>query len=290
MSKNLKKNAFASITVLFWSLAFPLTKVAVGGLSVYSIGLLRSIVAALMLLAIGKATHLRKPFCKKDLLLFMVCGLLGFALYLIFFSAGMVTLSSATSSIVIAMTPVVTALGARIVFGERLRPLGWGCLAAAFGGVCVILLWNDVLTVGTGILWTGLAMLCFTGYNLINRKLFAMGYTSAEVVTWSMCFAALELMVFLPRLVSDLPGAGSVPIAVTIFLGITASAVAYGTWAKAMELAEKISEVTNYMFITPVLAALEGALLLREAPDAGTYLGGALILISVIVFNLKGKQ
>ncbi|MDO4530510.1 MAG: hypothetical protein Q4C06_00895, partial [Bacillota bacterium] len=29
--------------------------------------------------------------------------------------------------------------------------------------------------------------------------------------------------------------------------------------------------------------------ILKEVPNAGTFIGGAIIIISIVVFNLKGK-
>ena len=49
------------------------------------------------------------------------------------------------------------------------------------------------------------------------------------------------------------------------------------------------SEVTNFMFVTPLLSTIMGFIILHEVPNAGTFIGGAIIIISIVVFNLKGK-
>lgn len=67
------------------------------------------------------------------------------------------------------------------------------------------------------------------------------------------------------------------------------SATAYFTWGKAMSYAERTSEVTNFMFVTPLLSTIMGFIILHEVPNAGTFIGGAIIIISIVVFNLKGK-
>ena len=58
---------------------------------------------------------------------------------------------------------------------------------------------------------------------------------------------------------------------------------------KAMSYAERTSEVTNFMFVTPLLSTIMGFIILHEVPNAGTFIGGAIIIISIVVFNLKGK-
>ncbi|MBQ0078330.1 MAG: DMT family transporter [Eubacterium sp.] len=289
MNDKVMKNVFASITILFWSLAFPLTKVAAVDLSSFTIGAVRCTVAAIVLLAIGKAMHIRKPFRRSHLALFAAEGMMGFSLYMIFFNTGMQTLTSATSSLILALTPTFTALGAWKVFGERLKGFGWFCMGTAFVGVCILLFWDGDFSMGVGALWTVSAVILFAGYNLLNRKLTHMGYNAVEIVTYAMCFGALFLWVFAPRAVSELQSASGTSIFVCIFLGVTASAIAYFTWSQAFARAEKLTEVTNFMYVTPVLASIEGGIILGEMPNGGTFIGGAIILASVIAFGIRGK-
>ena len=56
-----------------------------------------------------------------------------------------------------------------------------------------------------------------------------------------------------------------------------------------MSYAERTSEVTNFMFVTPLLSTIMGFIILHEVPNAGTFIGGVIIIISIVVFNLKGK-
>ena len=112
MTSNRKKVlAYGLLTVLIWASAFPLTKIAQEQFSSYSLGFLRCGIAALFLLLIGKIRHIRLPK-KRDVQLFILSGALGFGIYLIAFNTGIQTLTSATSSIVIAVTPILTAIAA----------------------------------------------------------------------------------------------------------------------------------------------------------------------------------
>ena len=198
-------------------------------------------------------------------------------------------MTSATSSIVIAATPIMTAVGASRIFHDKIRPAGWVCIFMAFIGVVVLLLWDGALSINVGVLWTLAAALVFCIYNLMNRYLSGMGHTAMEIVTYSMIFGALVMMVFLPQTVTELGQAGGSAIALAVYLGVAPSAIAYLLWAKASEYAERTSEVTNYMFVTPLLATLMGFILLGELPSLGTLIGGAIIIASVILFNKIGK-
>lgn len=287
MSKKVKLNLLAFATVFIWATAFPLTKIAGEYLSAYSLGALRCAVAAVVLIFIGKLKHIRKPHSKADAGYLFIAGLMGFALYLIFFNTGIQTLSSATSSIIIAATPIITAIGARKLYKEKIRPVGWLCIFTAFAGVVIMLLWNGVLSINIGILWTAGAAVVFCIYNLMNRRLSGKGYTALEIVTYCMISSAVILAGFLPQAVAQLADANIQIYLLVLYLGAMPSATAYLLWAKASSYAEKISEVTNYMFVTPLLSTLLGFLLLSEIPDPGTVIGGIIILVSVICFNLK---
>ena len=288
-TRKVKLNILAFCTVLIWATAFPFTKMIGDEFSAESLGLIRLVVGSVTLIIMGFFTHIRKPLNKKATGWLFLSGLLGFALYLIFFTTGISTLTSATSSIIIAATPIMTAIGASKIYHDRIRPTGWMCILLAFAGVIVLLLWDGVLSINIGVIWTLGAALVFCVYNLINRHLSGMGHTAMEIVTYSMIFGALVMMVFLPQTIFQLCLASPKAILLTVYLGVAPSAIAYLLWAKASEYAERTNEVTNYMFVTPLLATLLGFAILGELPDLGTLIGGIIILASLILFNRIGK-
>lgn len=289
MSSKARLNIFAFITVALWAAAFPATKIAGESFSPYCLGLIRCIVASIALLVAGRFLKIRKPFCIRDLLLMSAAGVCGFALYLIFFNTGILTITSATSSVIIASTPIMTAIVCSRLYNEKIRPLGWLAICIAFIGVCILLFWKGALSINAGILWTLGAAIVFCIYNILNRKLTSIGYTSVEIVTYAMISASVLMIFFLPETINEVSHANSFNILLAIALGLLPSATSYVLWAKAMELAEKTNEVTNYMFITPLLSAIMGFAMLGEIPDMGTLIGGLIIIISVILFGTKGK-
>ena len=288
-SRKLKLNILAFCTVLIWATAFPLTKVVENDFSPEALGLIRCTVASVTLLVLGLFTHIKKPRSVKAALWLLLSGLLGFALYIIIFTTGIKTLTSATSSLIMAATPIMTAVAASKIYHDRISPRGWLCIFMAFAGVVVLLLWDGVLSINVGVLWTLGAAVSFCFYNMINRHLSSHGYTAIEIVTYSMMAGALMLMIFLPDTAGQLAAADGIDLAVAIYLGLGPSAAAYLLWAKASEYAERTNEVTNYMFITPLLATALGFVILGELPGMGTVIGGVIIIASVILFNKVGK-
>lgn len=289
MNNKLKVNLLGFLTVLLWGSGFPFTRVIGEQISSYSLSFIRCLIAAIILLIIGKATGIRKPFRKKDLWWFFLSGIMGFSVYFIFFNLGLETLTSATASIITAACPILTAIAVFYLYKEKINAVGWISIVCAFGGVAILLLWNGVLSINIGVLWMFLCASVFAAYNVLNRKLSELGYTAMEIVTYSAIFGAIQMIFFLPQTITDVANASLGANLAALYLGVMPSAVAYYFWGKAITIAERTSEVTNYLFINPLIAAIIGFLMLREVPDMGTFIGGAIIIISVIVFSTKGN-
>ncbi len=275
-------------TVFLWASAFPLTKIVQEQFTSYPLGFLRCSIAAILLLLIGKWNHIHKPK-KDDTPWFFLSGGLGFTLYMITFNTGIQTLTSATSSIIIAITPILTAILAAKLYNEKIRPIGWLSIMMAFIGVLILLLWEGVFSINIGLIWTICASLVFCGYNILSRRLSQKGYSSLEIVTYSMLCGAILLGFWSVESVQQMRDASVKHILALIYLGALPSACAYFFWGKAMSLAERTSEVTNFMFITPLLSTIMGFIILKEVPNMGTFIGGLVIIISIVIFNLKGK-
>ena len=57
----------------------------------------------------------------------------------------------------------------------------------------------------------------------------------------------------------------------------------------AFARSKQISQVSNYMFITPFLTSILGFLLADEVPDSAILIGGGMILLGVLIFNFGGR-
>lgn len=289
MKDTAKSAILAFTTVFLWSSAFPLTKIATEYVDPNQLGFLRCTIASIMLLIIGKLCNIRLPQKLKHVPMFFISGGLGFSMYMITFNTGMLTLSSAMGSLIIATTPVLTAIGATFLYKEKIKPIGWAAIMSAFAGVAVLLLWNDNMNYSVGIWWTCLAAIVFCCYNLLNRKLLSMGYNAVECVTWSMTCGALLLLPFAADAVVQASNATLPALVVVIYLGSMPSATAYLLWSNAFSLAKKTSDVTNYQFLTPLISTILGLIILGEVPGISTIVGGVIIIISIVIFGLKGK-
>lgn len=277
---------YAFLTIVCWSLAHVFTRVTMAYFSASGLGFWRYAfaAAALILVAlIGKV----KPPKKGDLPWFLAAGFTGFFFYMIAFNSGQGAVSAATGSVVVSAIPVMTALFAHFVYHEALRPIQWGAIVLAFFGVAVLTLMNGVFTVNHGLIWLLVGSVSLSIYNLLQRRLTRV-YSSLQTSVYSIFLGTLMLCVFAPTGIRE---AQNLPPHLWLYLailGVVSSALAYVSWAKALSLAPKTSQVSCYMFLTPFVTSILGFLISRELPDKATLLGGSIILVGVLLFNLAG--
>lgn len=122
---------YAMITILFWSLAYVLTRLSLQCFSAFSLGFLRYFIASLALIVLAVSMKMKLPH-KKDIPLFIVSGCVGFFFYMIAFNQGQASVTAATASVVIATVPVITSLFARVLYWEKLAVFQWAAIPVEF--------------------------------------------------------------------------------------------------------------------------------------------------------------
>jgi drug/metabolite transporter (DMT)-like permease len=287
MKQPISVHLYSLSTVALWASGFVLTKVALPFFSANAIGLLRYIIASLVLLPLVLVKKLHPP-ALRDIPLFLLSGAMGFFLYMITFNKGLETLTSATSSILIATAPILTALLAVLLLKEHMKAICWIAVTIEFCGILVLMLWNGVFSIGTGVLWTMVASLLISSYNLLQRRL-TRSYSPLQATAYSIFAGTILLLIFVPETVPLILHAPLPPLLAVIFMGIFPSAMGYVFWANALSRTKQTSTVTNYMFLTPFLSTLLGFLIILEVPDLSTITGGLIILCGLALFRLGEK-
>lgn len=238
---------FACGTIVLWASAFAFTKIALNFYAPETIGVLRYLVASLFFILVGSIKKIGFPDL-IDVPRFLLSGLLGFTIYMIAFNKASLSLTSATGSIIIATAPVFTAIVAFILFHETIRFFGWIAIMIEFGGILVLALGHGSLSVNSGVLWMFIAAICISGYNLLQRD-FVKKYTAMQSTAYSIFAGTVCLLIYLPKAVTQMFHVPMYHIFIICFLGLFPSAIAYMLWAKALMMADKTSDVTNFMFV-----------------------------------------
>lgn len=268
-----------------WGIGNVYTRVALQSFSPSSVGFLRYLIAAAMLLALVIFKRISPPKL-KDAWLFVLSGFTGFAFYMFSYNMGYVTVTAATGSVISATIPPITAVLARAFLDEKLQPVQWAAIAIQFFGIIIIALSSGKMSLGTGVMWLLASAVSLAVYNLIQRKL-TVRYCAMQSSVYSIFCGWAMMLIFSPKAFSELSQAKPRPIFAVVFLGVFASAVAFLCWTKAFSLAEKASQVSNFMFFTPLISTSFEILLLKEVPNPSVLLGGSVILLGAGIFKMK---
>lgn len=279
---------YAITTIIFWSCAYVLSRLALSYFTAYSLGFLRVMIASVVMLAVVIITRMKRP-ALRDIKWYLAAGASGFALYMITFNTGQAVLNSSTSSIVIALVPVMTSVLARFIYHEHLKWVQWLAIAVSLTGVIVLTVLSGGLKLNIGILWLLASVILLSFFNILQRKL-TKTYSALQTSAFSIFAGTLLLSMFLPSSVSQVMKAPEIQIVYILVLGVGSSAIAYCAWAAAFAKADKTSSVSNYMFLTPFLAAILGVVIGGETIQLPTVIGGVIILSGLLLFNFGGRR
>lgn len=188
-------------TAMFWGGTFIAGKMLAGEVSPFSAAFLRFAMASVVLLLLTRRQYQRLPRLNRDdLLPLLLLGLSGVFAYNAFFFAGLMRIEASRAAVIIANNPVVIALAAALLLGEKLtlrKVLGIGLSIA--GAVIVIVRGDPGLLLAGGVGWGELlifgCVVSWSTYSLLGRR--AMRNLSPLVaVTYSAVVGALLLLPF----------------------------------------------------------------------------------------------
>jgi drug/metabolite transporter (DMT)-like permease len=274
-------------TIVLWASAFPAIRAALEGYSAAHLSVLRLLVAAVVLGCVAAARGVRLP-ARRDLPAIAGLGLTGMAAYQLLLNSGERTVPAGTASLIVNVSPVIVALVATTVLGERLTRAGWAGIGIAFGGVTIIALTGEGgVQLSAGALLVLGAAVVQAAYFVGCKPLLAR-YDALELTAWAMAFGALitlPLAPGLPAAIADAPLESSAAVAL---LALGASAVGFVAWAYALQHID-VSIAAATLYGVPPIAILVGWAWLGELPGISSLAGGAVALAGVALVTRRGR-
>jgi drug/metabolite transporter (DMT)-like permease len=271
-------------TVLIWSANFVIVKAAIGVLGPLSFTALRYAVAAATLLAVlrWRQGAIRWPHGHARQLFLM--GALGFGAYQVVWTLGLTQVTAGDSALLIAASPVFTALLAGAVGMDRLSAPKVAGACIAFAGVAVVIagghelslgasLMGDALTLAAAALWA----VYTTAGARIMRVVDPLQATVWTVVAGAVVLAPLGAW----ELLTSPPAAVSPPaVLAVLYSGALAAGIANVFVFAAIRLVGP-TRVTASQFLVPAGAVVLGAVFLAEPVGFAQVVGGAIIVLGV---------
>ena len=269
-----------------WAANFIVVKAANEQIPPATFAFLRFGIAALTLLIALRWREGSFGWPGRDAAAILGLGALGFGVYQIMWSIALQEIPAGDSALLIAATPVFTALLAVVSgadFLTRNKLLG---SLVSFAGVAIIVASGPGLSLGNaliGDLLTIAAAVCWSIYTAFGAPILRR-HSPLRTTAWAMVGGSLMLAV--PALVQG-QGVTWTAIGVDAWAGLAFSAfipagVANVLVFSAIRLLGP-TRVTVYQFLVPFIAVLLGSAFLAEPIRVEQLLGGAVIVLGLMI-------
>jgi drug/metabolite transporter (DMT)-like permease len=277
--------------VLFWGTSFVATKIALDSFPPMVVIWLRMLVASVafapFLRMLPRPTYRKGDW--KPLLIAVTCIP---CLYYLFEGYAIRLTTSSQAGVISAVVPLVVALGAWLVLGERLGWRGAVAIGLSLVGVAVLSIGgaaqSSAPNPALGNFLEMLAMVSAAGSMITVR------YLGARYNAWLLTGlqALVGVVFFLPFLVKSNPAVwlSAPPVAwgCVVYLGLFVSLGAFGLYNSALSLmpAGRVSLSIN---LVPAVAVVSGWLLRGESLTP-SQLAACILIVGAVVFGEMGPE
>ncbi len=279
------------LTQLLWSGTYVAMHFAVAEVPVGAIVVLRYGLATLGYLLLAPFVGLPR-FERRDLGLVLVLGAVNFALAPTLQVTSLRYTRPTDAAILIALEPILTVLSARLVLREKLAGRTIGALALSFVGMLILSGIGlsgaapdpDVL-LGNGLFLA--SMVCEISVTIAGGRLAKRYSALPTMAAMKAAGFATAALVYFPVMRRLDFGAISVGTWSSIlYLALLASLFSYSMWYYVMREAP-VSKMALTLYVQPLFGAFLGWLLAGDRIGWGTLAGGALIVVSLLWWQVK---
>jgi drug/metabolite transporter (DMT)-like permease len=286
---------------LFWGTSFAAAKIGLRELSPLNLVIARFGLASVLFAVILGFGRERPKLHRHDVPRFLLLGFLVIASYFYIQFVALRYTTTIASSLIIACSPVFTALISQALGRERLRAMTLTGIAIAFLGVMLIITngrWSSLLQSNS---WKGdclllLNALVWSGFTIYGQTL-VQTYRPFVAIAFIQIAGTLPLLPF----VFFATRLDPVPLCIQIrhitwptylavlLLAAPCSVFAYQMWYKAVEALGPV-RTSVFLYLNPLFAIAAAIIVLHEPLTAFTLFGGGMIILGVYATNVGRQQ
>jgi drug/metabolite transporter (DMT)-like permease len=279
------------VVMVFWAGNFIVVKGAIAIIPPVGFSFIRYCIAAITLLILLRVREGAIKVPRGDLVKILSLGVLGFGCYQILWPVALQSIPAGDSALLIAATPVMTALLAMAVGADS--PNGVKLIGAfiSFAGVALVIGAGQGLVLGAslvGDLLTLLAAACWSIYTVFGATILRR-HSPLITTTWAIIAGAAFLApAGIAQLASaDLSHIGLPVVLALVYSGTLAAGFANVIIFNGVKLLGP-TRVNALQFLVPALAVAMAAVFLGE-PIRGIQLVGGLVILAGVALLRRGS-
>lgn len=275
--------------MVIWAANFIVVKDAIATLPPVGFTMLRYGLASIALLVILRWYEGSVSLPRPDTIRILLLGGLGFGLYQILWTIGLLSIPAGDSALIIASTPVLVAVLAVIIGADTLSPAKFAGASLSFLGVVVVIAAGVGISMsgsGLGSLLTLAAAACWASYTAFATPVLRR-HSPLVLTTWATIGGTLVLIppgiaqLAAPGVLGPDQAARFVPIVLAIvYSGVLAAAIANVVVFNGVRLLGPTRVITLQSFV-PAMAVVLAFVFLREPIRPAQVLGGLIIVLGV---------
>ena len=273
------------LMTIIWGSNFTAIKYSLEDLRPLSFNAIRFTTASIAMLVVALLSRDTFKIAPRDGRRLFFLGLLGNTVYQSLFITGMSYTRAGNAALILATTPLFTAILGRLRKHEYFTARGVAGLLLAFAGIILIITSGaEEVSLRDTILGDSLLLVttvCWSVYTVGSRNLIHKYGSMKTTILMMTSGTPLLLLVCTPSLLrQDWSRVRPIAWAGVIGSGLFAIALAYIIWNHGVHRIGS-TRTAIYSNITPVVAVLVAWIVLGESPTAGQIAGAIVIFVGI---------
>ena len=299
-SRSLTNFALLVLVNVMWAAQYAAYKTASSQMGPVTVSAWTFLLAAIILLPflfkerLVGAGKIRRRWTKRDWIGFTIIGIFGLVPASAFLAWGTERSTASNAALIYLTVPILTAVLASLILGERMTWIRWLSLAVSLAGVLLLSrsdLRQQALARGEFLAGNVLVLLACASssfYNVYSKDLLRR-FTAFEVLVYGYVMA---LALSIPFLIWAEPVSWPAVRAYTAATWLSVLVLSAFSWGLAMVLwmfvlrRIDVSQASVSIYLLPFLGVLISALTLHEHITGSMLIGGAITLAGAVMITV----